>query len=138
MTARAAESRNHSHVTIAIQVYHSFVTLDRCIRFAMQTTLRGIKILVADDDLTDSSAAEAERLAAGDSDVGGLRLPEYGGKPNAMNKLIEAALGKWIAVLDADDVFQDRRLGRPLKASCAGRHQTGPSWPLTDANLRAV
>ncbi len=51
-------------VTIAIPVYNSAATLTRCIRSAMQQTMRDIEILVADDCSTDDSAAVAEALAA--------------------------------------------------------------------------
>jgi len=129
MTARAAEPRNHPHVTVATPVHNRSVSLELCSQFAMQPTSRDIEILVAGDASTDSSAAQAERLAAVDSDVGGLRLPENGGTPSTMNKLAEAATGKRIAVLDADDAFHDGRLGHPLKTSCAARRRTGPSWP---------
>ena len=116
MTANTAETPNGPQVTVAVPVYNSAATLERCIRSAMRQTLRDIEILVADDASTDPSAAVAERLAAEDSRIKVLRLPENGGKPRAMNRLVQAALGRWIAVLDADDAFHDARLERLLGA----------------------
>lgn len=47
----------------------------------------------------------------------GIRLPQNGGKPHAMNIISDAARGTWIAVLDADDSFQNTRLARLVAAA---------------------
>lgn len=107
-------------VTIAVPVYNSAATLERCIRSAMRQSLRDIEILVADDASTDGSAEVAERLAAEDPRITVLRLAANGGKPRAMNALIEAARGAWVAVLDADDAYHDGRLERLLRAAELG------------------
>ncbi len=138
MMASTVEPWNNLYVTVAIPVYSSGATLGPSIRSSMHQTLRDLEALVADNASTDFSGALAEWLTAEVSDVAGLRLPENGGKPGAMSKLVEAARGKWIAVLDADDAFHDGRLGRSLEASGAARHRTSPSWPLADATLQVA
>ena len=103
-------------VSVAIPVYNSASTLERCIRSAMQQTLRDIEILVADDCSTDDSGVLAERLAAEDDRIRVIRLSPNGGKPRAMNAMIAAAQGIWVAVLDADDAFHPQRLERLVEA----------------------
>ena len=102
---------------MTIPVYNSAATLERCIRSAMRQSLRDIEIRVADDGSTDDSAAVADRLAAEDLRVTVIRLLPNQGKPAAMNRLIAAARGEWIAVLDADDAFEDERLARLVTAA---------------------
>ena len=107
-------------VTIAVPVYNSASTLERCLRSAMAQTLHDIEILVADDGSTDGSAALAERLAEEDGRIRVLRMGSNGGKPRAMNILAAAARGAWFAVLDADDCYHPARLQTLLEA--ADRH----------------
>ena len=133
MTATTANGQGGPQVTVAIPVYNSSATLERCIRSAMRQTLRGIEILVADDASTDGSGELAERLAAEDPRVKVLRLPENGGKPRAMNMLVEAARGTWVAVLDADDAFHDERLERLLHA--AGSAPDGAQVDMVADNI---
>lgn len=104
-------------VTVAIPVFNSVATLERCVRSAMRQTLRDIEILIADDCSTDASAALADQLAAEDPRISVVRLPVNRGKPHAMNQLVQAAAGDWVAVLDADDAFHDDRLERLVSAA---------------------
>lgn len=104
-------------VTIAVPVYNSAATLERCLRSAMAQTMRDIEILVADDGSIDDSAAVAERLAGEDGRIQVLRMGSNGGKPRAMNALAAAARGEWFAVLDADDVYHPSRLQVLLEAA---------------------
>lgn len=83
----------------------------------MRQSLRDIEILVADDCSTDDGATLADRLAAEDPRITVLRLSPNGGKPRAMNLLVEAAQGEWVAVLDADDAFHADRLQRLIEAA---------------------
>ena len=103
-------------VTIAIPVYNSGTTLERCLRSAMAQTLADIEILVADDGSTDDSATIAEALAQEDRRIRVMRMGRNGGKSRAMNAMAAAADGTWFAVLDADDVFDPRRLERLVGA----------------------
>lgn len=104
-------------VTVAIPVYNSEATLARCIHSATSQTLRDIEILVADDASTDSSASIAEAIALDDRRVRVIRMPQNGGKPKAMNRMVAEAAGQWVAVLDADDVYLPERLDRLVRAA---------------------
>ena len=119
MTATMPGAQDGPQVTVAIPVYNSAATLERCIRSALRQSLREIEVLVADDASTDGSAEIAERLAAEDPRITVLRLPTNGGKPHAMNLLIDAARGTWVAVLDADDAYHHDRLERLICAASA-------------------
>jgi glycosyltransferase involved in cell wall biosynthesis len=119
----------HPRVSVAIPVYNSASTLERCIRSAMRQTLADIEILVADDGSTDDSATVADRLAQEDSRIRVLRIVPNGGKPAAMNRLIAEARGEWVAVLDADDAYHDARLEHLVAAATARK------WPPTTSSM---
>jgi glycosyltransferase involved in cell wall biosynthesis len=83
----------------------------------MGQTISDIEILIADDGSTDASGALAEALAREDARITVLRIWQNGGKPAAMNRMVAAARGMWIAVLDADDAYHRWRLEKLLKAA---------------------
>ena len=116
-------------VTVAIPVFNSEQTLERCVRSAMGQTMRDLEILIADDASTDGSAALAERLAAEDPRIKVLRLSSNGGKPRAMNAMVWAARGDWIAVLDADDAYHASRLECLVAAAEAAGSPKRPATP---------
>ncbi len=109
-----------TRASILVPVYNSAPTLERCLRSAAAQTLADIEILVADDASTDGSAALAEAMAQADPRIRVLRLPCNGGKPAAMNRMMQQAQGDWVAVLDADDAYAPDRLARLIEA--AERH----------------
>ena len=115
--ALSGEAGHSPRVTVAIPVYNSAATLERCIRSASAQTLRDIEIVVADDASTDGSAAIAETLALDDRRIRVIRLHPNGGKPRAMNRIIAEARGEWVAVLDADDSYLPERLDRLVRAA---------------------
>jgi glycosyltransferase involved in cell wall biosynthesis len=124
--------------SILIPVYNSAPTLARCLRSAMQQTLSDIEILVADDASTDDSAAIAESIAATDPRITVLRLPQNGGKPKAMNIMVQRATGDFLAVLDADDAFHDSRLQTLIgEAENAGADMAADNLLYVDAGMPA-
>ena len=70
-------------------------------------------MIVADDHSSDS----LDDLVAsyGDRRVTCLRLPENRGPGGARNAALDKALGSWVAVLDADDLFKAGRLEPLIK-----------------------
>ena len=124
--------------SILIPVYNSAPTLARCLRSAMQQTMADIEILVADDASTDDSAAIAETIAATDPRITLLRLPQNGGKPKAMNILVQRATGDFLAVLDADDAFHESRLQTLIdQAERAGADMAADNLLYIDAGIPA-
>jgi succinoglycan biosynthesis protein ExoO len=126
-------------VTLAIPVYNSAQTLERCVRSAMTQTLREIEILVADDGSTDGGGAIAERLAREDHRVRVLRMDGNGGKSRAMNTMAAQAQGVWFAVLDADDMMHESRLEHLVNsAEQAGVEMAADNLEYYDAGVDRV
>ena len=126
-------------VTVAIPVYNSAGTLERCIRSAMAQTLADIQIMVADDGSADGSADIADRLAREDPRIEVLRIVPNAGKPNAMNTMAAASRGEWFAVLDADDAYRPARLETLLAAAEAhGTDMAADNLLYRDAGVDRV
>lgn len=126
-------------VTVAIPVYNSAATLERCIRSAMSQTLEDIEILVADDCSTDDGAALAHGLAAQDPRVTVIAISPNQGKPHAMNRMAAVARGTWLAVLDADDAFHPERLERLVAAGeAAGVEMAADNLVYVDGGVDMV
>lgn len=79
---------------------------------AQRQTLREIEIIVADDASTDDSARIVATLAAADGRIRLLRRAVNGGAAAARNTALDAARGRYIAVLDSDDILHPDRLRR--------------------------
>ena len=125
--------------TVAIPVFNSVSTLERCIRSAMGQTLRDIEILVLDDCSTDGSAAVARHLAHEDARISVLSVAPNQGKPHAMNQMAAMAAGRWLAVLDADDAFHPERLERLVGvAEAAGVEMVADNLVYVDGGADAV
>lgn len=78
-------------------------------RSVLDQTLRGLELLVIDDGSTDGTASTVEALARLDPRVRLIAGPGRG--PAAARNLgLRAAQGRWIAVMDADDLIDPDRL----------------------------
>lgn len=71
--------------------------------------------LVVDDASTDGSDEIARAWARKDPRIQALRLPRNGGPAAARNVAIQAARGRFIAFLDADDQWLPAKLERQLR-----------------------
>jgi teichuronic acid biosynthesis glycosyltransferase TuaG len=72
------------------------------------------ELLLVDDGSTDGSRALAERLAEADPRIRVLGWAENRGAAAARNAAIRAARGRFIAFLDADDLWRPEKLARQI------------------------
>lgn len=88
-------------------------TLDSVLR----QSLSGLEVIVADDASTDGSCALVEAFARRDGRVRLLRAERNGGPAAARNRALSVARGRWIAVVDSDDLLHPLRLERLVAAA---------------------
>ncbi len=103
-------------VTVVIPVFNSAATLGRAISSVLEQSFSDIELLIIDDASTDDGVAVARNLAATDTRVKLIMLPQNGGKARAMNHAATQARGAWVAVLDADDRYLPGRLAALVAA----------------------
>lgn len=94
---------NQPIVSIIVPVYNppeeSFA---RCVRSLLNQTLSSIEILLVDDGSRDAIGDACDRYASEDGRVQVLHQPNAG-VGSARNRGIEAARGRYLAFVDADD-----------------------------------
>jgi teichuronic acid biosynthesis glycosyltransferase TuaG len=101
-----------SDVTVVIPCYQSRATILRSLRSVLEQTVRPREVIVVDDGSTDGSeelvAADAARHP--DWNIQLIRFPENRGVSAARNVGWDAASGKYVAFLDADDAWHPKKL----------------------------
>ncbi len=93
-------------ISAVIPAYNSEETIARAIESVLAQTRPADEIIVVDDGSTDKSA----EIVSSYADKVTLIRQENAGVSVARNRGIEAAMGEWIAFLDADDEWLPEKL----------------------------
>lgn len=99
-------------VSVVMANHQGAPYIERALRSVMAQSLGDLEIIVVDDASTDGSAPIVERLAGEDARVRLLRLEANGGPARARNAALDCARGRWIAVVDGDDIVHPERFER--------------------------
>lgn len=118
-------------VSVVTPVWNAAATLAATVASVQAQTFPDWEMLLVDDGSTDGSRALAERLAAADPRLRVLAQEENTGAAAARNRAIRAARGRFIAFLDADDLWRPEKLARQVPVLQAGH-------PLVFAAYRRV
>ncbi len=106
----AAQGAKDGLVSVVMPVYNAGVWLADSIGSLLAQQFGDWELLAVDDCSTDDSLARLRQWAAQDSRIRPLALPCNGGVAAARNAGIDAARGRWIAFLDADDRWAPAKL----------------------------
>ena len=101
-------------VSIITPVYRSEAYLRETISSVIWQTYPHWEMLLVDDCSDDASAAIIKAYAEKDDRVKYYCLPENSGAAVARNKALEMARGRYIAYLDADDIWYPQKLEKQL------------------------
>lgn len=107
-------------VSVIIPAYNAVPFLREAVDSARKQTFGDIEIIVIDDASKDGTVALAQELAAADSRIRTLRHEVNQGLAATRNTGMRAAVGDWVAFLDADDVFLPGKIDAQLKLASAG------------------
>lgn len=88
--------------SLIIPCYRAAATLERAVDSALDGAPDDLEVLLVDDGSPDGTGALCDRLAARDPRIRALHRPN-GGAGAARNTGLEAATGRWVLFLDADD-----------------------------------
>jgi glycosyltransferase involved in cell wall biosynthesis len=111
-------------VSIVIPVYNGEAYIEECLDSIFRQTVSNYEIIIVDDGSTDSSVQKVLNI---NSDKICLIKQSNGGSAAARNNGIKNANGKWIAFLDADDLWMPEKLEKQLSAI------KNSSWAYTDS-----
>ena len=112
-----------SDVSIITPVFNASHWLPEMLDSVAAQTFTNWEHILTDDGSSDDSLTIIESAAARDPRIRLLRMPVNGGPARARNMAIEAACGRYLAFLDADDLWLPRKLEHCLafmdKNDCA-------------------
>jgi glycosyltransferase involved in cell wall biosynthesis len=96
-------------VTVLIPMYNAAGFISEAVRSVIAQTVTDWECIVIDDGSTDGSGDVAAAVAAEDSRIR-VVAQDNGGKANALNHGLGLASGRFVCILDADDVSNPGRL----------------------------
>src|SRR5438309_889330 len=104
--------RPYAPVTVVVPVHDAAGTVGRAIASVLRQTVMPAEIILIDDCSTDSSAnvIELEASRYPEARIRLLRQKQNLGPATARNAGWNAAVGRFIAFLDADDTWHPRKL----------------------------
>ena len=91
-------------ISVVVPIYNVELFLEECLASVERQTVRDFEVIMVDDGSTDDSAAIAESFARRDERFRLLTQPN-GGLSRARNTGTDAAVGRYLAFLDSDDVL---------------------------------
>ncbi|AZN72611.1 glycosyltransferase family 2 protein [Georhizobium profundi] len=97
-------------VSIIIAAYNAEDTVARAVRTALKQDGVKVEVIVVDDASVDDTPDSVSRID--DERVHLIRLAENGGPGAARNAGLDAATGRYVAVLDSDDTMHPERMAR--------------------------
>jgi hypothetical protein len=109
----------HAAVSVVIPAFNAARTIGRTLESARAQTHRAIEVIVVDDGSTDGGIETVAR-AARDDDRIRLIAQGNGGVARARNRGIAEARGRYVAFLDADDLWHPEKIARQVAAMEAG------------------
>jgi glycosyltransferase involved in cell wall biosynthesis len=120
-------------VSVVIPAFNAAAYLGGAIDSVLAQTSRDLEVIVVDDGSSDGTPALAARY---DSPVRWLRQDNRG-VAAARNRGIAESRGRFVAFLDADDLWRPEKLERQLAAlrDCAGARASATAFSIVDADL---
>lgn len=99
-------------VSFVIAAFNADLTIDRAVRSALAQEDVSVEVVVVDDCSTDFTRDVVKGI--GDKRVRLVPLAENHGPGGARNAGLQAARGRWVAILDADDAVRPDRMARMI------------------------
>lgn len=116
MNANATNNNNSSpRISVVMGIYNCEATLERAVESIISQTYQDWELIMCDDASTDNTYQLACELAKRDNRITVLRNEKNIGCNVVLNRCIELARGKYIAVMDSDDISLPKRLEREVK-----------------------
>ena len=102
-------------LTVVIPAYNCADYIEETLNSVLKQTFADFEVIVVDDASTDNSLQLLHQLALADSRLRILSLATNSGQAVCRNRAVTEARGRYIAFLDADDVWLPQKLERQLE-----------------------
>lgn len=144
------ESTAGPQVSVLMTLYNKGGYVEEAVRSVLVNTFTDWELLVVDDASTDDGVDRVRRII--DPRIRVIAGQVNTGRPAAANRGFDAARGAYVAILDADDVMDPKRLAEqvafmdahPAVGVCGGAYEvlghssTVRKWPVTDRECRSA
>lgn len=124
-------------ISVVIPAYNAANTIVRALETVLQQTHPAYEIIVVNDASTDNTG---ELVTSFGDRVRYIQLLQNCGSPIARNKGLDAASGDYIAFLDADDLWHERKLelAASILAAKPGINFLYHSYTLSDIRTISI
>lgn len=102
-------------VSVIIPVHNGEKYIEQAIRSVIEQNYQNWELIIIDDGSQDSTASIVKQLCLEDSRIKFLQNEEKSGVAKTRNRGIEVSNGKFIAFLDADDMWKPEKLQKQLQ-----------------------
>ena len=111
---RCIESAGLPLVSVIMPVYNAERFLEKAVRSVLEQTYTNIELLIVDDCSTDKSASLIRALEKQDGRIRYIEGEQNHGVAYVRNRGIQEAKGRYIALLDSDDVWVPTKIERQV------------------------
>jgi len=101
-------------VSIIMPCYNSEATIRESIESVQAQTYKSWELIITDDCSTDSSVEIVSAIVSDDQRVKLFQLNDNGGAGVARNYSIQKSAGRYVAFLDADDLWRSEKLSQQV------------------------
>ena len=105
----AEETKSTPLISVLIASYNSEIYIADAIRSLLCQTMPDFEVIIIDDASTDSSRDIIDDFTAKDNRIKYKLLSQNSGPSVARNVALDMARGRWIAIMDSDDLLHPRR-----------------------------
>ena len=102
-------------MSIITPVYNSEKYLKNTIENVINQTYKNLEMILVDDCSTDNSEEIIKEFLEKDSRIKYIKLKENSGAAVARNTALENSTGRFIAYLDADDLWKENKLEKQIE-----------------------
>lgn len=106
---------NNSLVSIITPTYNSENYIRETIQSVINQTYKNWEMIIVDDCSSDNTVQIIQEIQKSEPRIKLFKLDKNSGAGVARNKAIEEASGKYIAFLDADDLWKPEKLTKQIK-----------------------
>lgn len=107
--------KDNNLVSIITPSYNSSKFISKTIESVLSQTYQNWEMIIVDDVSSDNSNEIIESYIQKDSRIKLIKLEQNSGAAIARNRAIEEAKGRYIAFLDADDIWKDKKLEKQIE-----------------------
>lgn len=131
--------RDEPLVSVVIPCFNAAAFIGDAIQSVLGQTPPDLEVIVVDDASTDGSRELVTALAESEPRIVPILLPSNAGPAAARNRGFEQARGRWVALLDADDLYLPDRLATLIElAESTGADVVADNQRLRDLDYGNV